>query len=187
VTDLLWYAAYGSNLSRDRFACYVQGGTPVGAHHRYVGCRDRTPPAATAPMRITGRLTFAGESTIWGGGLAYLDPEAADGEVVARGYLITDEQLEDVAAQEPRYDRVAEVGRYDGVRVVALASTQTHPAAPPSAPYLRTILTGLTDGLLDAEAAIAYLLAVPGIELHWDDESIRRLRNSRPRGRVDPT
>jgi hypothetical protein len=174
VTNHLWYAGYGSNLSRERFACYLQGGTPRGAHHKYVGCRDRTPPQATVPLRVTGRLTFAGESTLWGGGLAYLDPEA-DGEVVARGYLVTTEQLDDVAAQEPRYDRVTEVGEHDGVPVVALTSTEIHPTAAPGAAYLRTILAGLTDGLLDIEAAVDYLLAAPGVDLHWDRDSLLAL------------
>ena len=103
--------------------------------------------------------------------------------VVARGYLITIDQLEDVEAQEPRYDRVTEVGERDGVRVVALTSTQVHPTAPPSAAYLRTILTGLTDGLLDVDAAIAYVLAAPGVDLLWDEESVRALVEQPTTGR----
>ncbi len=182
MTDNLWYAGYGSNLSRDRFACYVQGGAPIGAHHRYVGCRDKTLPRSTTRLELAGRLTFRGESTIWGGGLAFLDPDV-DGVVVARGYLITIEQLEDVEAQEPRYDRVTEVGERDGVRVVALTSTQVHPTAPPSAAYLRTILTGLTDGLLDVDAAIGYVLAAPGVDLLWDEESVRALVEQPTTGR----
>ena len=98
---LVWYAGYGSNLSRERFACYVAGGAPPGADHVYAGCRDRTAPRATTTLRFPGRLRFAGTSTVWGGGLAYLDLDAP-GEVVARGYLVTTEQLDDVAAQETR-------------------------------------------------------------------------------------
>jgi hypothetical protein len=170
----VWYAGYGSNLSRERFACYVQGGTPVGAHHAYVGCRDTSLPQATTRLDLAGCLTFRGESTIWGGGMAFLDPDA-DGVVVARGYLVTAEQLEDVAAQEPRYDRVTEVGEHEGVGVVALTRTEVLPAAAPSAPYLRTILGGLTDGLLGLADAIAYLLGTDGVDLHWDEATIRAL------------
>jgi hypothetical protein len=174
VTGLVWYAGYGSNLSRERFACYVAGGTPTGADHAHTGCRDRTPPRATAPLRFPGRLTFAGTSTIWGGGLAYLDPLGA-GEVVARGYLVTGYQLDDILEQERRYDGLATVDDRDGMPVVALTSSSTAEAAAPSAPYLRTILGGLTDGLLDLDAAIAYVLAAEGVDQIWDEATLRAL------------
>ena len=49
VNDLVWYVAYGSNLSQDRFACYVQGGrADRRARRSYPGCRDRTPPRSTS-------------------------------------------------------------------------------------------------------------------------------------------
>ncbi len=172
--SLVWYAAYGSNLSRERFGCYVTGGTPPGANRMYAGCRDRTPPRATAALRIDGRLGFAGESLVWGGGLVYLDP-GARGEVVSRGYLITAEQLEDVFEEERRYDTLTVVGDRDDVPIVALISTEPHEAAAPSAAYLRTILSGLTDGLLDLDAAIAYVLAADGVDRIWDEPSIRAL------------
>jgi hypothetical protein len=174
VSDLVWYAGYGSNLSRERFACYVAGGVPPGAEHVHTGCRDRTPPRATTALRFPGRLTFAGTSTIWGGGLAYLDP-AAGGEAVGRGYLITAGQLDDVVAQEKRYDGVVTVDERDGVPVVALTSSSPGEAAAPSAPYLRTILGGLVDGILDLDRAIDYVLAARGARLLWDEPTVRAL------------
>ena len=182
VSDLVWYVAYGSNLSRARFACYLEGGTPIGASHTYAGCRDRSAPHDTAALRIPGRLGFAGESLVWGGGVAFLDPDAR-GEVVGRGYLITTEQLDDVAGQERRYDRRAVVGDRDGVAVVALTRTEAYQAAAPSAAYLRTILHGLTDGLLDLDAAITYLLGARGVGQLWDEPTIRALleQPARPR------
>ena len=103
--------------------------------------------------------------------------------MVARGYLVGTDQLDEVHALERRYDARSTVGDRDGIPMVALTSTERHEAAPPSAPYLRTILTGLTDGLLDADAAIAYLLAAPGVDLHWDDASIRALAEQPTTGR----
>ena len=170
----VWYAGYGSNLSAARFACYLAGGTPEGTDHEYAGCRDRTLPRATTPLRFPGRLRFAGISTVWGGGLAYLDPDAAD-EVVGRGYLITTGQLDEVLAQETRYDGLVTVGERDGVPVVALVGSARCEAAAPGATYLRTILHGLTDDLLDLDAAIAYLLAAEGVGLIWDEPTIRAL------------
>ena len=97
MNALVWYVAYGSNLSQDRFACYLQGGQPAGARRSYPGCSDRTPPREVVGLRLPGRVRFGGLSRVWGGGLAFLDTEAGDGEVVARGYLIGTDQLDEVA------------------------------------------------------------------------------------------
>jgi hypothetical protein len=174
VNALVWYVAYGSNLSQDRFACYLQGGQPAGARRSYPGCRDRTPPREVIGLRMPGRVRFGGLSRVWGGGLAFLDSEA-DGEVVARGYLIGTDQLDEVFALERRYDTRSQVGDRDGLPMVALTSSEHHEPAAPSAAYLRTILSGLTDGLLEVDAAITYLLSAPGVDLRWDDTGLREL------------
>jgi hypothetical protein len=179
---VIWYLGYGSNLNRARFACYVEGGTPPGAGRTYAGCRDRTPPRDTTALTVPGRLTFAGESTVWGGGLAFLDPEG-DGEVHGRAYLVTEEQLADVAEQEPRYDGRTVVAEHDGRSVVALTSSTAHAPAAPSAAYLRTILTGLTDGILATDDAVAYLLRSDGVDLLWDAATIRALVEHPPTAR----
>ncbi len=36
----VWYVAYGSNLSLERFTAYLQGGRPAGGARKYPGCRD---------------------------------------------------------------------------------------------------------------------------------------------------
>src|SRR5215210_6185847 len=81
--DPVWYVAYGSNLSRERFRAYLEGGRPAGSQRHYSGGRDTTPPHQSRVLRLGGRLVFAGISTVWGGGLAFLDPDG-EGEVVAR-------------------------------------------------------------------------------------------------------
>jgi len=173
---VIWYLGYGSNLSRARFACYVEGGTPPGAGRAYAGCRDRTPPRATTPLTVRGLLTFAGESTVWGGGMAFLDPRG-DGQVHGRAYLVTEEQLDDVAEQEPRYDTQTVVAEHDEKPVVALTRSQPLDPAAPSASYLGTILAGLADGVLPRERAVDYLLAAPGVDLVWDRASIEALEH----------
>ena len=183
MNALVWYVAYGSNLSQDRFACYVQGGQPAGARRSYPGCRDRTPPREVVGLRLPGRVRFGGLSRVWGGGLAFLDPEAGDGEVVARGYLIGTDQLDEVHSLERRYDSRSKVGDRDGLPMVALTSSEHHEPAAPSAAYLRTILTGLTDGLLEVDAAITYLLSAPGVDLRWDDAELREMAEQPTAGR----
>lgn len=101
----VWYAAYGSNLDRVRFLCYVTGGRPAGAARTYPGCRDTTAPVAEAAVRIPHALYFAGESTVWGGAVAFVETSGSPSEpgsrhTLARLYRITWEQFVDVHAQD---------------------------------------------------------------------------------------
>ena len=98
-TARVWYVSYGSNMSRSRLDCYLVGGRPPGARRTYPGARDHAPPVADAAVELPGRLYFAGESSVWGGGVAFYDHDAP-GPTPARAYLITIDQFVDVAAQE---------------------------------------------------------------------------------------
>ena len=95
----VWYVSYGSNMARDRLACYLQGGRPPGAMVTYPGARDGTLPQAEAGIELPGTIYFAGESKVWGGGMAFYD-HSLPGPTPAKAYLITAEQFADVAAQE---------------------------------------------------------------------------------------
>ena len=88
----VWYACYGSNLRRDRFLCYVQGGRPEGARRSHPGARNRTAPADDRPMTLPGSIVFGWDSPTWGGGIAFYDA-GAEGATLARAYLVTDQQL----------------------------------------------------------------------------------------------
>jgi len=112
--DHVWYAAYGSNLSRDRFTHYLTGGRPPGAARGYDGARDASEPLGDVPLTLEGQVYFAWDSPTWGGGIAFYDPDASGGVVdvgpdaggapgvAARAYLVTGEQFSDVASQEMR-------------------------------------------------------------------------------------
>lgn len=100
--DLVWYAAYGSNLLYERFMAYIEGGVPEGSTRRHRGCSDSTPPRAARPCRIPHRLYFAREARSWGGGgVAFVrpdpEPEAA---ALGRRYLVTHAQLVQILEQE---------------------------------------------------------------------------------------
>ena len=86
--DPVWYLAYGSNMSAARFGCYISGGRPRGARRTYLGCRDQSLPRRDIGIHLAGGLTFAGESRVWGGGMAFYNPHV-DGELAARAYLLT--------------------------------------------------------------------------------------------------
>lgn len=175
----IWYAAYGSNLARDRFEAYLTGGRPAGASRTYPGARDPSPPVDDRPLLLPGRIFFGWESPTWGGGIAFYD-NAGDGTVYARGYRITRQQFCDLAAQEMRrdpgvdldltrvltershsygpgrYETMHLVGELDGLPVLTFTAPADHGLRPntPAAAYVATILRGLQEchGLRDGQA-----------------------------------
>jgi hypothetical protein len=197
----VWYASYGSNLSRDRFLCYLQGGRPEGATRTYPGARDRTLPSDDRALTLSGEMFFGWESPTWGGGIAFYDADGP-GETFARAYLVSEQQFADVAAQEMhgdpgddldlshvlkharhelgpgRYEALHLVGELDGQPV--LTFTTPDPTAlqrnSPAEAYIRMIVRGLRDvhGLSDADLA-SYLLARPGMQPGWDTERVDAL------------
>ncbi len=95
----VWYVSYGSNMSRERFLCYIEGGVPPGGRRRNPGCRDPRPPTDDRPVDLEGTAYFAAESTQWGGGIMFYD-HLTPGLTAARAYLVTAGQVCDVALQE---------------------------------------------------------------------------------------
>ena len=177
----VWYAAYGSNLSRERFEIYLHGGTPRGATHTYPGSRDASDPIDDVADEIPAELVFGGTSTTWGGGVAFLGAEP--GAIAkARLYLLTIEQVADVIAQENwlepgtleiddlmldrtttlpgshMYGTVVALHRRENVPVLAVSQDPATPANTPSAPYLRHIADGLREShAMSDEEICAYL------------------------------
>lgn len=217
----MWYAAYGSNCSDDRFKAYLEGGAVHGARGAHAGARDPNPPRASGPVTFDRQIVFAGASRRWGGGSAFLGHGAVRDGALGRRYLISRHQFDDVLAQENRRDIVAtplegltvgEItplteGAYDAVlalepvdRIPVVTFTATQPPeerepAPPTAPYLATILRGLASVHELATAAIvARLMSAPGVAPTWTAEQLTALlddpkRSVRPMldPRVNPT
>lgn len=172
--DQVWYVAYGSNLALARFTCYLSGGRPLGGARVYPGCRDGSAPARIEGVDVPGGLLFAGASKVWGGGSAFYDRTAAR-SVAGRAYLLTSEQLGDVAAQEMwrepggpfardlaaalpevvefhtmgpgRYETVVRLGEYDGLPMYTVTHGDAAELVPvaPAPSYLRWIATGLRE------------------------------------------
>jgi hypothetical protein len=170
VEDPVWYVAYGSNLAFARFRCYLSGGRPHGGARVYPGCRDRSAPTRTEAVLVPGGLVFAGASKVWGGGSAFYD-RSAPGQVAARAYLLTPDQVGDVAAQE-----MVRLGERDGVPMFTVThdgAAELEPVAP-TAPYLRWIARGLIEAHGWGFARIIeYLHAAPGVRLAWTPGALR--------------
>lgn len=117
---------------------------------------------------VPGRVAFAWHSPTWDGGIAFLEPRA-DGEVLARAYLLTARQLADVLEQEMwrepgveldlgrllrerrleigpgRYETLHVVGELDGSPVVTFTAPDVEALGirAPADDYLRTMARGL--------------------------------------------
>jgi hypothetical protein len=187
-----------------RFNCYISGGRPQGARRTYLGCRDQSPPLRDIGIRLAGGLTFAGSSTVWGGGIAFYNP-LADGELAARAYQITFGQLSDVVAQEAKrpiggdfvpddggvdgtwpvgsrtYETLLHLDVREGLPMFTITSLQDLEPTPPSAPYLRTMLDGLGETFgWTTDERVRYLLRAPGITPAWTASRLVALGDGDP-------
>lgn len=202
--DLLWYAAYGSNMHAARLDCYLAGGTPQGAARSNPGSRDPRRPERTVPLLIPGGVYFAQSSASWGGGVAFYDP-ALPGQAPARGYLLTVGQFSDLVAQEMdqppgtdldlapvlhtgrqrlgpgRYETLVRVGSQapEGYPILTFTAPWAADAVPftaPSAAYLRMLGLGLREahGWTAADAA-TYLCGLSGARGSWDVQAVTAL------------
>jgi hypothetical protein len=213
---LVWYVSYGSNMQADRLGCYLAGGVPAGARRGYPGCRDRRPPRAARGCEFPGRIYFATESVVWGGGRAFYD-DGLPGVVAARAYLITSAQFSDIAAQEMyrepgadldlrgvlasgrarlgpgRYETLLHLGDHDGHPMLTFtapwaAADVDHVA--PSAGYLRMLAEGLRQAHgWSVHRTAEYLAGLPGCAGAWTAAAIvteQRDGGQGQRGRGDP-
>jgi hypothetical protein len=194
VTDLVWYAAYGSNMRSSRLAVYLRGGRQAGNRRTYPGCRDPRPPRRTYAVTLPGTVYFALESPAWGGGMAFYDP-THEGRAAGVAHLLTREQFTDIAAQEMylepgtitpdlettaqrgrtrmgpgRYETVVCPGRLDQYPVFTFtapwrASDVTW--RPPAPGYLASLAAGLHESHgWGGQEITDYLTALPGLEGH---------------------
>lgn len=99
----VWYASYGSNMWKERFLCYIEGGKVDGMKKPCYGSRDKSLPKDTIWKIVPHKLFFARSHTnTWGaGGVAFLNPESnSDDRAYVCIYRITLEQFNDVLFQE---------------------------------------------------------------------------------------
>ena len=181
----VWYAAYGSNLSRARFDCYLRGGCPQGAAHTFPGCRDTSPPTDDTAGEIDAELAFGGASVTWGGGVAFVKDGSTRAK--ARFYLLTLEQFSDVVAQENwldpgsvliepgvampitlegehMYRLVVPLGDRSRGPVLTVSQPPDTRPSPPSTTYLRHIADGLREAhAMTSQQIVDYLMTSSGV------------------------
>lgn len=190
----IWYACYGSNIRKERFMCYINGGTPPGALRNFTGCSDKSEPKDSRTITIDHEMYFAMKSPTWnGGGICFLNPEKDPAaNTLGRSYLINSSQFIDLVRQElkfegeividfeelvkkgfyncmtdGRYGLLLYLGEIDGRPVVTFTSEiyLEDEVNPPDKEYLKTIIRGLKDIYdLSDQQIIAYLGSKTGIK-----------------------
>lgn len=199
----VWYASYGSNLSRDRFLYYVKGGGPPGSAKKEKGCRNKTPPKDQKPICIHFPLYFAKCSPKWCGGVAFIGlEEDAENTTYGRMYLITQEQFTDVFKQENRgssipidfeeversgskvfckswYGNVVYLNDSEGLPIftfTAYWNIGDTPFTAPSEEYLKTLISGLKETYtFTAESLVEYVIEKPGITKNFTRDKLLSL------------
>lgn len=107
----IWYASYGSNMWKDRFMCYLQGGQVETMKTKCLGSRNKAPPMDTSWMQVGNQMFFGHSYTrAWGhGGVAFLEVKPTAGvSTHIRLYKIMLDQFNDIFLQENHildYDR----------------------------------------------------------------------------------
>ncbi|MEU2089910.1 histone deacetylase [Nocardia beijingensis] len=213
-TDLVWYAAYGSNMSLARLRTYLRGGRPDGGTLTLPGCRDHADPIRSMPLLLRGVLYFATESLTWTGGRAFYDPRCP-GEMAVHAHLLTAAQFSDIVAQEMyrtpgtavdlgeaiahgtatlgpgRYETVVCAGTHAGYPVLTFTAPWRYRDVrgnPPAAAYLRYLAAGLRAAHgWSARTTAEYLATRPGADRRWTPETVHALLGDASRRAYDGT
>ncbi len=209
----IWYASYGSGLSKDIFMQQITGGTPEGSSRAFIGCTDQTPPIKDRFLSLPYRLYFAGVCEAWdGGGHGTIEVEPSEARTIARAYLITLEQFQQMVAQQNDqtkvkplplkqavrhghalikdatgyYNELVFCGIKDDAPMFCITSNRKLPLKAPSSAYTRLLCKGLSERGDTQSNAVDYVLAAPGIAGNHKKDEIARLFTEEPRLKQPP-
>ena len=149
--EYVWYVSYGSNMLKERFMCYIEGGSFEESRYRQA-CSDTTPPLAIRTFEIPYDMYFGNTSGSWEScGVSFLDA-TKKGHALGVAYLITKEQFEHVAAQENGgrypgsgewYEDFIDLGEMDGFEVKTITNNNLRRYNNPCRVYLNTLHNGI--------------------------------------------
>lgn len=203
----VWYATYGSGLSRENFLKQIRGGQAANSTRKYAGCADQTLPVRDRFLSLPYNIYFAGVCAAWGdGGHINIEPmPSASAHTVARAYLVKLDQFEEIAAQQNErrerqrlplreamlhghatvgdgsghYDELVFCGIVDGIPMFSLTAVQPElPYRPPTDAYTKLLCEGLSEATnIGTQEAVDYVLATPGIAGHYEKHDIVQFFN----------
>lgn len=150
--EYVWYVSYGSNMLKERFMCYIKGGSFEGSRYRQA-CSDATPPLAVKTFEIPYDMYFGNTSGSWQNcGVSFLDVSKR-GKAFGVAYLITKDQFRHVCAEEnggraPEegyswYEDIIDLGVMDGFEVKTITNINLRPYNEPCLEYKKTLIRGI--------------------------------------------
>lgn len=146
----LIYAAYGSNLLKERFMVYIKGGCFEGKE--YEGCKDdKTEPEDLGWLFVPYRLYFAKKSSRWDNmGVAFLSCKMeldANYHTVVRLWKVSKIQFEAIHEQEGKswYPIILHLSEKDGLEIKTITGCWENEINNPSERYLEIIKKGLKE------------------------------------------
>ena len=149
--EYVWYVSYGSNILKERFMCYIEGGSFEESRSRQP-CIDTAHPLAVKTFDIPYDMYFGNISRSWGnGGVSFLDA-SKKGHALGVAYLITKEQFEHVATQENGgrypgggewYDDFIDLGEMDGFKVKTITNNILRRYNNPCRAYMDALHKGI--------------------------------------------
>lgn len=156
--EYVWYVSYGSNMLKERFMCYIQGGSYEDSSYRQA-CEDTTPPLAVKTVEIPYNMYFGNASKSWHDcGVSFLDT-TEKGHALGVAYLITKEQFDHVAAEEnggryPQegynwYENIIDLGSMDGIEIKTITNNTIREYNEPCLEYLETLCRGIKENWPD--------------------------------------
>jgi gamma-glutamylcyclotransferase (GGCT)/AIG2-like uncharacterized protein YtfP len=70
--EYVWYVSYGSNMLKERFLCYIKGGSYNSSRY-HPPCDDTTLPQAVKTVEIPYDMYFGNMSGSWNCGVSFLE------------------------------------------------------------------------------------------------------------------
>jgi len=182
--EYIWYVGYGSNLSKQRFLCYILSGTPKYGCKSNQACTNKAKPLENKLIKIPYVLYFAlpeGKKTFnWGeGGIAFIAPEKVEDKnlwTLGRMWKITKDQHEEVKKQEGQswYDHEICIGEDNGILIYAITNKRRlNNNILPSRRYLKTVALGLKETYnMDNEEISEYLIEKNAIKGNFTKDNL---------------
>jgi hypothetical protein len=145
--EFVWYVAYGSNMLKERYMCYIEGHRFRCFGREYGKCSDATPPKDKRSYELPHNMYYAKSSGRWEGkGVSFLDG-TSPGKAYGVAYLITSGQFEDIQKAEGAtwYDWILELSAVDGIPARTITNHRKLPLNEPSEKYLSVLAEGLKE------------------------------------------
>jgi hypothetical protein len=181
----IWYAGYGSNLSKQRFLRYVLGGKPTYGQRANEGCSDKTLPLEDKAYKIPYQIYFAlpdnkRSTSMWGPGrVSFIETNEASEFSYGRMWKINLEQYEEIKTQEGRswYDKEILLGTQDHISIYTITNSKIlDNKLAPSEAYLKTLMLGLKETFnMSAKQIASYLLEKEGLKDNFRFEDLEKL------------